>query len=142
MPKKLQLQKSIIKTALEDATFFRRSLWHNLQRIHYGRYITFTGIVKVFHCPSKQSSSSVLTVRQLSCTTTHQHTRHFELVRKFPAVKGAVMLNRPPYSPDLCPCGCFFLLKLKLHLNYTFHGIPGMQAIAIDYLTHIAKTDF
>ncbi|EZA53809.1 Histone-lysine N-methyltransferase SETMAR, partial [Ooceraea biroi] len=63
-------------------------------------------------------------------------------VRQFVGKKGIVMLDRPPYSPDLAPCDYFLFPKLKIAVKGTrYNDITDIEAAVTEVLNDISKQD-
>ena len=64
-------------------------------------------------------------------------------VRQFLATKQVIILDHPPYSPDLAPCDYFLFPKLKGTIKGTrFEGVEDIKSNVMSFLKRIAKEDF
>ena len=65
------------------------------------------------------------------------------LVREFLAQNNTVMMPRPPYSPDMAPCGFFLFPKIKRTLKgRRFTAIDDIKSASLKELKAIPKIEF
>ena len=65
------------------------------------------------------------------------------IVRNFLASKGVVVLDHPPYSPDLAPCDYFLFPKLKMKpKGKRFDTILDIQKVSTKVISAISEEDY
>lgn len=143
-PTKVRLQKSKIKTML--VTFYDSKGIIHKEFVPPGQTVTGSFYLGVM----QRLVSRIRRVRpeykhQGSWTLLHDNApaHNATIVREYLASRGVVVLNHPPYSPDLSPCDYDLFPKLKLHLKGTrFDDVHDIQKSVTDFLQAIPKNDF
>lgn len=143
-PKKLRLQKSRVKTLL-TVFFDSKGIIHK-EFTPQGQTITGQYYLGVLDRLLKRITRVRPEYReQGSWRLLHDNApaHKCRIVKEFLAKRGVVVLEHPPYSPDLAPADFWLFPKLKLAMKGEhYESIEEIQSTVTGVLDKVPKNDF